>query len=316
MANSNLELFINLIIISFQLVIDLTIRLLSYVIPMPQKDISKDVILITGAASGIGRLMAYKFTILGARMIVCWDINEKGNNETVEYINNTLKGKAVGFKINLASRENIYDVSEQTKDKVVSVLNDKLAYVTMLINNAGIVSGKPLLNCNDSMVQLTTDVNLTSHFWTIKAFLPTMLKNNKGHIVEIASAAGQSGSAGLVDYCASKFGVVGIAESLYMEMHKFKKNVNVTVVCPYYISTGMFEGAKTGYPWLLDFIKPDKMVDVIVKGVRRNEYKILHPFLLQPLIMLKEFLGIKMCTKIGDAIKLHDSMDNFVGRHR
>ena len=86
--------------------------------------------------------------------------------------------------------------------------------VTMVINNAGVVSGRPLIQCSDESIQRTFDVNVLAHFWIIKAFLPAMIEKNSGHIVNIASAAGLVGAAGLVDYCSSKFAAVGLHESL------------------------------------------------------------------------------------------------------
>jgi all-trans-retinol dehydrogenase (NAD+) len=73
-----------------------------------------------------------------------------------------------------------------------------------------------------------------------------MLEHNDGHIVTIASMAGQFGQAGLCDYCSSKFAAVGFEESLRNEIYKLNKTgINTTVVCPYYISTGMFDGVKS-----------------------------------------------------------------------
>ena len=80
----------------------------------------------------------------------------------------------------------------------------------------------------------------------VKAFLPSMLEKNHGHIVTIASMAGIFGSAGLADYCASKFAAVGFEESLRNELINLNKTgIKTTIVCPYFIKTGMFEGAKT-----------------------------------------------------------------------
>ena len=72
-----------------------------------------------------------------------------------------------------------------------------------------------------------------------------MMKNNHGHIISIASGAGLFGIAGLVDYCASKFGAVGINESLTSELHiAGLDGVHTTLVCPFYINTGMFDGVE------------------------------------------------------------------------
>lgn len=86
---------------------------------------------------------------------------------------------------------------------------------------------------------------------TTKAFLPSMLENNHGHVVTIASSAGLFGVCGLCDYCASKFGAVGFDESLMMELRAMKKTgVHTTVVCPFFINTGMFDGVKTRYMYM------------------------------------------------------------------
>ena len=75
-----------------------------------------------------------------------------------------------------------------------------------------------------------------------------MIERNHGHIVNIASSAGLAGVTGLADYCASKFAAVGFDESLRCELHaQGKAGVHTTVVCPYFINTGMFAGAKTRY---------------------------------------------------------------------
>ena len=103
---------------------------------------------------------------------------------------------------------------------------------------------------------------------TCKAFLPGMIERNHGHVVNIASSAGLIGVNGLADYCASKFGAVGFDESLRMELAMQGKNgVHTTVVCPYFISTGMFEGAKTRYDTICTILKDRKLWVVLVLKV-------------------------------------------------
>ena len=90
----------------------------------------------------------------------------------------------------------------------------------MLINNAGIVSGKTILENSDFMMRKTLEVNTLAHLYTIREFLPDMLKIKKGHIVSTASVAGTVGTPGLSDYCASKFGAFAIDECLRTELKK------------------------------------------------------------------------------------------------
>ena len=80
---------------------------------------------------------------------------------------------------------------------------------------------------------------------TLKAFLGSMIKNNRGHVISIASIAGYGASPQLVDYCASKFGAVGLHEALSLELYGYAKGIKTTSVCPWFIKTGMFEGAKS-----------------------------------------------------------------------
>merc|ERR1712226_1011410 len=133
------------------------------------KDISGQVLLITGGGSGIGRL------------VVTWDINTAGNKETVEMIKKE-GHRAFAFTVDMSNKEAIYDAARQTKEEV--------GPVTILVNNAGIVSGSTILETPDSKIIKTFEVNVLAHFWTIKAFLPDMIKNRSGHVVNIASLAG------------------------------------------------------------------------------------------------------------------------------
>lgn len=101
--------------------------------------------------------------------------------------------------------------------------------------------GKDLLDLQDEEILSTMNVNAISHFWTIKAFLPEMIEHNRGHIVTIASLAGTVGVNKLTDYCASKYAAVGLDAALRLELatNGYSK-IKTTVVCPWFIDTGMF----------------------------------------------------------------------------
>jgi all-trans-retinol dehydrogenase (NAD+) len=97
--------------------------------------------------------------------------------------------------------------------------------VTILVNNAGIVSGKNILENTDFMMKKTIEVNTLSHLYTIREFLPAMIRANKGHVVSVCSVAGTVGTPGLADYCASKFGAFAIDECLRLEIKKMGWNI-------------------------------------------------------------------------------------------
>merc|ERR550539_360813 len=119
-------------------------------------------------------------------------------------------GQASSFLLDVTDREAVYKLADQIRKEIGDV--------TILINNAGIVTGKKLHECPDALMAKTIDVNTTAHFWTLKAFLPSMIEKNSGHIVSIASIVGFVGCPSLVDYVASKFGAVGLMEALFLEL--------------------------------------------------------------------------------------------------
>lgn len=114
----------------------------------------------------------------------------------------------------------------------------------ILINNAGIVSGKNMLQLSEGQIRRCLEVNTVALHWTVQRLLPSMLRKNKGHVVTIASLAGLVGTPGLMDYNASKFGAVGFNEALRAELTKVKSQVRTTLICPSFIDTGMFTGVK------------------------------------------------------------------------
>ena len=258
-----------------------------------------DRVLITGGGSGIGRLMALRFAKKGARLIL-WDVNRDGLAGVKKEIE-AAGGQCDTYFVDVTDRKMVYDTAKLVGD------------IQILINNAGIVTGKKLLDCPDELMEKTVQVNTISHFWTLKAFLPAMMKANKGHVVTIASAAGMYGTAGLVDYCASKFGAVGTAEALYLELRKEKSAVLATSVCPYYINTGMFDGVKTKFPLLLPILDPDYVADRVVLAILRGEEWLVLPATAWLTLPLK-VLPVSWVGFIAERLGLSDSMNNFKGR--
>jgi all-trans-retinol dehydrogenase (NAD+) len=271
------------------------------------KDITDNVVVITGAGSGIGRITAIKLSESGCRLAL-WDLDEKSVNRVCQEIKD--------MKHKNSSQCRAYQVDVTARDVVYAKGKEVLAEfgrVDILINNAGIVSGKKILENSDALMEKTIAVNMTSHLWTIKAFLPDMLKRNSGSVVSIASAAGIVGVAGLIDYCASKYGAVGINESLRAELQKLGSSVDTLCVCPYYVKTEMFSGVQTKSPFLLPILEPLYVADQIVLAIkRRNPYLMMPPF-----IKIAAAAGRTLPTWLFDAIANHlgvnATMDTFAG---
>ncbi|CAF1234268.1 unnamed protein product [Rotaria magnacalcarata] len=273
----------------------------------PLKDVSSDIVLITGAASGLGKGIAQRLARLGCTLVL-WDVDHENNIRVAEELNNATNSKRVhAFKCDLTNKENIYACAKTVQETV--------GQVTMVINNAGVVSGKNFLECSDTSIQRTFDVNIMAHFWILKAFLPSMLENNHGHIVTIASGAGLVGASGLVDYCSSKFAAVGLHESLTHELYGLKKSgIKTTVVCPSFINTGMFDGVKTSE--VAPLLQQDNVCDLIVEAIRKNQHKLLIPKLLNLSLVLNSMSTTDAQLEVQDMIGLHHSMDTFTGRHQ
>lgn len=125
------------------------------------KDISNEIILVTGGASGLGRLFAIKLAKRGAKVII-WDLNLTGLEETAKIIEELRAkkeniGKCHVYQVDISNRDAVYATAERIKQEIGTV--------TMVVNNAGVVTGKRLLECKDEQIIKTFDVNILAHFW-------------------------------------------------------------------------------------------------------------------------------------------------------
>lgn len=122
---------------------------------LPRKSVKGDIVLITGSGSGIGRMLAERFAALGSTLVL-WDINTEGNEETARLVKK-LGADAHTYTVDLGNRNDVQRLAEQVKRDVGDV--------DILINNAGIVTGKRFLDCPDYLIEKTVEVNTNSHFW-------------------------------------------------------------------------------------------------------------------------------------------------------
>lgn len=262
-------------------------------------------VLITGAASGIGRLMAQKIASRGAKVIL-WDINLPGLESLSEQIERWGYRAAAYHQCDLSNREDI----RETAGRVLA----EHGTVDVLINNAGIVSGKPLLELTDEAIERTFEINTLSLYWTTRAFLPGMIAKNEGHIVTIASAGGLIGVPRMTDYSASKFAAVGFDDALRVELKRLGySGVRTTVICPFYINTGMFKGVKTRFPWLLPIMEPDDATNKIVNAIEKNKQRLIMP----PFALVTypgRLLPLPLFDRIAEFVGINQSMDDFQGR--
>jgi all-trans-retinol dehydrogenase (NAD+) len=260
-------------------------------------------IVVTGGASGIGRLMALELAGQGGRVSV-WDIRQEPLDAVVAEL--SARGNAAhGFLCDVSKREQVYAVAAQTR-----AANGP---VDIVINNAGIVSGQALLDIPDEKIEATFAINTLSLFWVTKALLPDMIRRGHGHVVTIASASGLIGVAKLSDYAASKWAAVGFDESLRAELRQSAPGVVTTVVCPFYINTGMFRGVKSRFPWLLPILEEDAVARRIVGAIRGNCRRLCMPPLVY-LVPSLRLLPVGVFDWIAGFLGVNASMDEFKGR--
>jgi len=270
---------------------------------LPKKQIRNELVLITGAGNGLGRLLAVDFATRGARLIL-WDINDEWNSETARLCRSNGAAEVRSYKVDLSSREDTY--------RVANLVKTEAGDVDILINNAGIVVGKKFIETPDVMNEKTMAVNMFSHYWTVKSFLPSMLKRDHGHIVSIASIGGMVGGPNLADYCASKFAAVGFMESMVMEIRLAEKyNVMTTVVCPWYMNTGMFAGA---VPGMIPMLEPDYVAKKTIDAILTNQRVLFLPRMLYFLYFIKSFLPVYAGIYMAEQMDVLKSMDSFTGR--
>ena len=260
-------------------------------------------ILITGGASGIGRLMAQRLAALGARISI-WDIDRERLGKGVAELA-TGPEPARGFRCDVAKREEVYRVAAETLAAA--------GPVDILINNAGIVSGCSFLELPDEKIEATFAINTLSLFWVTKAFLPKMIEQRRGHVVTIASASALVGVAKLADYAASKWAAMGFDESLRVELREIAPQIRTTVVCPYYIDTGMFRGVKSRFPRLLPILDENDVAARIVDSIQRDKRRLLMPPAVHLLPLLR-MLPVGVFDWIATFLGVNASMDAFQGR--
>jgi all-trans-retinol dehydrogenase (NAD+) len=261
-------------------------------------------VIITGGARGMGRLMAMKMALLGGRVVV-YDVAAEALEAVVDEIR-TAGGEAYGYVCDVSDRREVYRVAGEVKAEV--------GPVHIVVNNAGIVSGRRLLDIPDERIEAVFGVNVLALYWLAKAFLPEMIERNSGHIVTMASAAGLLGVDRQTDYSASKHAAIGFTESLRVELKRAgHTGIKTTIVEPFYVDTGMMEGVKARFPRLLPILKQEQVADKVVWAVLQDEQEIRIPFMLK-LVPVFRVLPVALFDRIAEFFGVHESMEGFVGR--
>lgn len=256
-------------------------------------------VLVTGGGNGLGRRMAIGAARRGATAVI-WDRSAERAHAVADDI------RAHG----LPAQAHVVDVTDR---EAVRAAAEETGPIDVVVNNAGVVSGRPLLETPDETVERTIAVNVLSLYWVTKAFLPGMIERRTGTVVTVASAAGLVGVARQTDYSASKWAAVGFTEALRGELRALGSPVRTLVVCPYYIDTGMFEGVRTRFPLLLPILREGDVARTVLDGVERGRQQIVLPPLVRILPALR-LLPVPAFDALLDGFGITQGMDHFTGR--
>lgn len=260
-------------------------------------------VLVTGGASGIGRRLALGAAQRGARVAV-WDLDGAGAERVAAGIREH-GVTAQAWRVDVTDRAAVHAAAAEVSD----VLGD----VDVLVNDAGIVSGRPFLELTEAQVRRTFEVNTLAPYWVTGAFLPGMLERDEGRVVTVASAAGLVGVPLQTDYAASKHAAVGFDESLRLELRQARSAVSTLVVCPFYVDTGMFAGARTRVPWLLPILREAAVAGRILDAVESGRSRLALPAVVAVVPALR-LLPTRTFDALMDLLGVTRSMDEFTGR--
>jgi short-subunit dehydrogenase len=230
----------------------------------PRPDMRKEVVVVTGAAGGVGAALVRKLEAVGATVIVL-DISPLSYTP----------GRGTSYiKCDISDPNSVRDAAA----KVVS----RHGVPTALVANAGVVRGRTLLDASDHDLSLTFGVNVMGLVWTFRAFLPDMIAAGRGHVLATLSATAFVTVSGMADYSASKAAAASLIEGLRTELkhHHGNPAVAVSAVYPATISTNMFKDLESPDLFAMPILSPDdvaqRMFDILSSGQRYFHLPYLH----------------------------------------
>lgn len=223
-------------------------------------DLADEVVVVTGGARGLGLLVAEVYGMRGASVAVL---------DVVPGVEEELETKGIAYyRCDVGERKEV--------EEAYGRIEEDLGTPTILINNAGVVNGKPLLELSAADLERNFRINLLAHFNTIQTFLPGMLDaQNGGTIVTVSSVLGKVGAACLSDYTAAKAGLIAMHTSLQAELKQSKKpgakNIRTILVAPGQLRTRLFGELKTPSSFLAPIVEPVQVAQAIIRTVDAGE---------------------------------------------
>ena len=267
------------------------------------KHLEGKTVLITGGASGIGKIMVRLMLERKAKVVI-WDISQGNIDETRSQFSN--KEGVFFYQVDVSNVEQIKETAQKIKQEV--------GVVDVIINGAGIIVGKFFHEHSVGEIAKTMEINAIAPMYVTQAFLGDMMNQNSGHICNIASSGGLISNPKMSVYASSKWALIGWSDSLRLEMKQLNKNINVTTIMPYYIHTGMFEGVQSKIP-ILD---PEAAALTIVKAIEKNKIMVTMPgYIYRVTRFAQAILPLSIFDWFaGDVLGIYKTMEHFTGRKK
>ena len=273
-------------------------------------------VLITGGASGIGKLMGEMALEKGAAALVIWDINQDCIESVVRELGQKAKeqgraGRVYGMRVDVSNQPMVADRYAQTKQEV--------GEIDILINSAGIItSNKTFDQCTADEINRTMMVNAMAPMYVTQQVLPDMVARDSGHICNIGSAGGMIANPRMSIYAASKWATIGWSDSVRIELREMRSRVRVTTIAPYYITTGMFDGVRSK---IFPLLRPENVASRILRAIEREKsFKMFMPWIPCPhhfIRLLQGILPIRVFDwLVGRVLGIYHTMDHFTGRKK
>ena len=263
------------------------------------KTLRNKLVLITGAGHGLGLETARRFAEAGAFVLVSDRDPERVSEAVQELAKDGLQ--AAGY---------VFDVTDAADVRLARerILRER-GRISVLINNAGIVSGGEFQDIPLEKHLTTVDVNANGPIIVTHTFLDDLLSHGEAALVNIASASALIALPNGASYAASKWAVLGFTDSLREELHlRGERQLTVTSICPSYITTGMFHGVKA--PFLVPLLTPEWLSERILRCVRKKKERLLAPSLVSLLPLAKatwpRFLFRRLLSFLGVYQSMHD----------
>ena len=222
-------------------------------------EVSGKVIVVTGAASGIGRGLCLRFAKEGAKAIIAADVNEAG----AKAVAGEVKGEAVSCDVR----------KEEDIIRLVKFAEEKFGGVDIFCSNAGIIAIGGYEVDNETW-QRIWEINVLSHVFAARAVMPGMIRRGGGAFMITASAAGLLSQIGSLPYSVTKHAAVGLAENLAITYGG--QGIQVFALCPQAVDTEMTRQTEGGGVAGVDgLMKPEQLADAVMDAFRADEFLIL-----------------------------------------